>query len=240
MDALVFVHGYLGGGAQWNAQRDCFEARFNVITPDLPGFGGRNGEPAPDRVEDFAEFVLGELSGAGIETFHLVGHSMGGMVAQEMSRRAPARIIRQVFYGTGPVGALPGRFEPISRSKARVVSDGPEASARRIAATWFLHGEAAHAYEDCAAIAVMASLPTMIAGLTAMENWSGTEALGDMTAPTLVLWGDRDRTYPWSQPERLWREIRGAALAVVPGCAHAVHMEKPDIFNAILMDFLSC
>lgn len=238
MEALVFVHGYLGGGAQWAAQRPCFETHFKLVTPDLPGFATRHGEASPDRIEAFAAGILEELADQGIETFHLVGHSMGGMIAQEMSRQAPERILRQVFYGTGPVGALPGRFESLSRSKERVIEDGAEATARRISATWFLHREEAPAYPDCAAIAVQAELPAMLAGLTAMEIWSGLEALKGMTAPTLVLWGDRDRTYDWSQPERLWKEIAGASLAVVPGCAHAVHMEKPEIFNAILLDFL--
>ena len=56
---------------------------------------------------------------------------------------------------------------------------------------------------------------------------------------TLVIWGDRDRTYPWSQIEGLWRGISGSGLAVVPGCAHAVHLEKPALFNALLRDFLA-
>jgi pimeloyl-ACP methyl ester carboxylesterase len=52
-----------------------------------------------------------------------------------------------------------------------------------------------------------------------------------------VLWGDGDRTYPWSQTEQLWTEIPNANLAVIPGCAHAVHLEKPGLFNAVLLEF---
>ena len=47
-----------------------------------------------------------------------------------------------------------------------------------------------------------------------------------------------DRAYLWPQPEKLWREIDGAQLAVIPGCAHAVHLEKAYLFNAVLLDFL--
>jgi pimeloyl-ACP methyl ester carboxylesterase len=63
-------------------------------------------------------------------------------------------------------------------------------------------------------------------------------ALANIASPTLVLWGDCDRTYTWSQQLRLWQGIKGARLAVIPGCAHAVHLEKPKLFNAILADFL--
>ena len=67
---------------------------------------------------------------------------------------------------------------------------------------------------------------------------SGEAALDNIASPTLVLWGDQDRTYLWSQTQRLWQGIAGARLAVIPGCAHAVHLEKPGLFNAMLKDFL--
>lgn len=239
MDSLVFVHGYLGGGAQWAAQRDFFSGRFNVLTPDLPGYGERCGEIGPDRIEAFAAEVLDGLSRQGVDRFNLVGHSMGGMIAQEMARVAPQRVSRQVFYGTGPIGALPGRFETIARSKARAMTDGVEATGRRISATWFMHGAASPGYEVCGQLAVKVSMETMQAGLSAMDHWSGVAALARFKAPTLVLWGDGDRTYPWSQPEQLWRNIPAANLCVIPGCAHAVHLEKPHLFNAVLLDFLT-
>jgi 2-hydroxy-6-oxonona-2,4-dienedioate hydrolase len=53
-----------------------------------------------------------------------------------------------------------------------------------------------------------------------------------------VLWGDGDRAYLWNQPEQLWRKIADAHLAVIPGCSHAVHLEKPHLFDAMLLDFL--
>jgi len=55
---------------------------------------------------------------------------------------------------------------------------------------------------------------------------------------TRVLWGDLDRTYTWAQTERLWRNIPQANLAVIPQCAHAAHLEKPDLFNQIIINFL--
>ena len=151
---------------------------------------------------------------------------------------APERIDRLVLYGTGPVGLMPGRFETIDESRRRLTEDGVEATGRRIAATWFLQGEQAARYPVCADLAVMASPQAAQAGLTAMEAWSGVSALSRIATPTLVLWGDGDRAYQWSQPQQLWQQIAGARLAVIPGCSHAVHLEKPHLFNAVLADFL--
>ena len=238
MQNLVLVHGFLGGSAQWAAQVDAFSRDFNVVTVDLPGFGLKSGWDAPERIADYADFVLDELSSLGIKRFHLLGHSMGGMIVQEMTARAPERIESLVLYGTGPIGMMPGRFESIEESRRRASEDGAEATGKRIAATWFLEGEMAEHYPVCAGLAVKASLQAILAGLTAMETWSGLSALPKIAVPTLVLWGDCDRAYLWSQPEQLWRKIPGARLAVIPGCSHAVHLEKPHLFNAILKDFL--
>lgn len=236
MTPVVFVHGFLGGSRQWFGQVEAL-AGFNVVALDLPGFGENAHLNAPGSIAGFAEWALRELSARGIERFILIGHSMGGMIVQEMVARAPERIDQLVLYGTGTMGILPGRFETIGTSKRRANIEGPRATARRIAATWFLDREKAVAYEDCAVIAEQCSLQTMLIGLDAMEGWSGAKRLADIKTRTLVIWGDRDRTYPWSQTEQLWQSIPDANLAVIPGCAHATHLEKPYFFNSILQDF---
>ncbi len=152
---------------------------------------------------------------------------------------APDRVEKLILYGTAAASDLTGRFETFEDSKRRAVADGAKATARRIAATWFLNGDEAPHYEACAAIAEKASLEAILAGIDAFGNWSRAENLANITCPTLIIWGDHDRSYAWHQIEQLWRTIPTANLAVVPGCAHAVHLEKPDIFNALVGDFLA-
>jgi len=237
--ALVFVHGYLGGSQQWAHQVEQLSPNFNVITPDLPGFGLNAHLSSPETITGYAQYVLDQLSQLSIEQFHLVGHSMGGMIAQEIMKLASTRVEKLVLYGTGPVGVMPGRFETIDESRDRVKIEGVVNTAQRIAAKWFVGGKDGHGYDGCAKIAVMSSLQAALAGLTAMETWSGTENLANINTPTLVLWGDQDKSYHWPLPEMLWQEIPNAGLSVVSGCSHAVHLEKPELFNAILQDFLA-
>ena len=234
---LVLVHGYLGGSSQWIEQVAVFSQCFHVVTVDLPGFGLNHSMESPETIRGYAEFVLNQLDRKGVEQFHLLGHSMGGMIVQEMAAMVPSRINYLILYGTGPVGMLPNRFETIEESKRRVVADGTQLTGRRIAATWFVQREQAAQYHVCAELADKVSLQASLAGLSAMEAWSGVPYLTQIKSPTLVLWGDGDRTYQWSQPEQLWNNIPAAQLGVIPGCAHAVHLEKPHVFNAVLMDF---
>lgn len=239
MNPFVLVHGFMGGSAQWCSCVDALEKQFEIVAVDLPGFGANADLPPIDSIGGYADWVVRHLDGLGVERYHLLGHSMGGMIAQEVALRDRERVDRLVLYATGAIGVLPGRFETIKESKRRAAADGPAATASRIAATWFLDREVADGFEVCAAIAAQTKLAAINAGLDAMQSWSGELNLDQIQEETLVLWGDRDRTYPWSQIQMLWEKIPNTSLAVVPDCAHALHAEKPGLFQRLISDFLN-
>ena len=238
MTPLVLVHGFMGGSAQWDGLKAELGTGVEVIAFDLPGFGGNNHLPVLSTISGFACWVIAQLRAQGVDRYHLLGHSMGGMIAQEIARQDQTHIDRLILYGTGPIGVLPGRFETIEETKARAKADGLTATARRVSATWFLHRENAPAYAACARIAEQSAEAAIDAGLDAMQGWSGTDFLADIQPRTLVIWGDKDRTYPWEQIQELSGTIPDAQLAIVPGCAHAAHLEKPEIFAGLIYDFL--
>ena len=235
---MVLVHGYLGGSSQWDAQVQFLSPHFDVIAVDLAGYGNAQHLTAPTEMAAHAQAVLATLDQLGVGCFHLLGHSMGGMVAQEIVSLAPARVRKLVLYGTGPLGSIPGRFETMTRSRERLAEDGVKNTARRICATWLLDNEASSAFESLAALATRASEQAAHAGLIAMEAWDGRDRLSAIQQPTLVVWGERDRTYAWPQIEKLWRTIPNASLAVLPACSHALHLERPALFHLLLHEFL--
>ncbi len=237
-EPLVLVHGYLGGSSQWDAQLPLLSQYFEVITLDLAGYGLANHLIAPRTISEHARDVLATLTSIGIEHFHLLGHSMGGMVVQEITAQAPHRVKKLVLYSTGPLGCIPGRFEPIERSRERLREDGVQRTARRISATWLLEREASSAFETLASLAMQSSEQAASAGLSAMESWDGRDRLTHIEQSTLVLWGGHDRTYAWSQIEALWRGIPHASLAVLPACAHAIHLERNELFCSLVLEFL--
>ncbi len=235
---LVLVHGYLGGSAQWQDQLAGFRSSHDVIAPDLPGFGQSSDLPGPSRIADFADAVMACLSELGVERFTLLGHSMGGMIVQEIAARHGNRLDGLVLYGTGPLGLMPDRFEPIETSMARLDDEGVAATADRISATWFVGGEEARGYPLTRDIARMADPLAARNALFAMRDWDGRGALQSLRVPCRIIWGDRDRSYRWPQVSHLWTHIPHAELAVIPGASHAAHLEKPMIFQSMLADFL--
>ncbi len=236
---LVFVHGYFGGAGHWTDQLAHFSGDYDVIAPSLAGFGDSAHLSAPHSIEGHAALVWQILDDLGVGEIFLLGHSMGGMVVQQMTAMQPGRVARLVAYGTGPVGSLPGRFETLDQSRHRIREDGTEATMRRIAATWFVDGAASPGYAACLNDGAKATEQAALASLDAWEGWNGEAALSDIACPTLVIWGEHDRSYPRSQIDTLVRHIPNCALVVMPGCSHAAHLEDPATFNTALERFLA-
>jgi pimeloyl-ACP methyl ester carboxylesterase len=135
---LVLIHGFLGGARQWSGLADAFSNQRPVVTIDLPGFGGASAEPPASTIEEFAQHVLTALDAQHLQSIALLGHSMGGMIAQEIARQRPELIERLVLYGTGPLGKMPDRFESIETSLQRLEQEGLTETARRVG--WGLAG----------------------------------------------------------------------------------------------------
>lgn len=235
---LVLVHGYLGGSAQWQDQFSAFSRSHDVIAPDLPGFGQSKALSGPARIADFADAVMACLAELEVGRFTLLGHSMGGMIVQEIAARHGDRLDGLVLYGTGPIGLMPDRFEPIETSMARLKTEGVAATADRISATWFREGKDAHGYGLTREIARMANPEAARNALLAMRDWDGRDALTSLRMRCRIIWGDQDRSYRWPQIAQLWTSIPKAQLAVIPEASHAAHLEKPTVFQTLLEDFL--
>ena len=91
-----------------------------VITPSLPGFGKSNKAKSKNNINDMAKTILSCLKEKNIDKFFLLGHSMGGMIVQEMTKLAGEKINKLICYGTGPVGDIPNRFETMNESRDRL------------------------------------------------------------------------------------------------------------------------
>jgi len=235
---LVLVHGFLGSTDMWKPQIDYFKNNYNVITPALPGFGKSNSVQSCDSIECMAKAVLQGLKKKEIKRFNLLGHSMGGMVVQEMVKLAKERISKLICYGTGPIGNIPSRFETIDESKKKMKNDGLEFTSNRIAKTWFVEGDKAKYFYLCSAAAKETSIETAMNGFIAMKNWSGLNNLKNIKNKTLIIWGDKDRVYNFNQVKILKDNIPDNDLKIIKGCSHNVHLEKPNEFNESIDNFL--
>jgi pimeloyl-ACP methyl ester carboxylesterase len=235
---LVLVHGFLGSSDMWSPQVNFFKDDFRVIVPALPGFGKSNKIKSCNSIEGMAEAILRLLEKKRIKKFNLLGHSMGGMIVQEIAKLAGDKILKLICYGTGPRGNIPGRFETIDQSREKLKINGLKNTAYRIAKTWFIEQEKAKYFYLCEEAGKQTSLEAADNGLIAMKNWDGVKNLQYIKNETLIVWGDQDKAYNFNQVETLSDNIINSNLRIVKGSSHNVHLEKPDEFNKIVKKFL--
>ena len=235
---LVLVHGFLGSSEMWNPQIKFFKDNFRVIVPALPGFGKSNNIASCDSIECMAKAILSLLEKKEIKSFNLLGHSMGGMIVQEMTKLVDDKVLKLICYGTGPRGNIPGWFETIDQSREKLKIDGLEVTSKRIAKTWFIEEERAKYFHLCNQAGKQTSIEAADNGLIAMKNWNGVKNLKNIKNETLIVWGDQDKAYNFKQVETLNNNIPNSNLKIIKGCSHNVHLEKPDEFNMVVTEFL--
>ena len=235
---LVLVHGFLGSSAMWDPQKKYLSKYFRIITPALPGFGESSKLKSLDSINAMATKILELLEKKEINKFNLMGHSMGGMIVQEMTKLSGNKINKLICYATGPVGDIPGRFETIDISREKLKKEGIEKTANRISKKWFINGDKAKYFYLCDKANKSTSEEAADNALLALKNWRGLENLKNIKNETLIIWGDKDISYNFDQVDILKKNIKNSRLEIFKGCCHNVHLEQPDKFNILIKNFL--
>ncbi len=239
---VVLLHGIGGGREGWASTGAALAAAgFRALAVDQPGYG-LTPPIEPFDLAGMAAAVERLIGWTGAADAIVVGHSMGGMVAQELAARAPRRVRALVLAGTSPAfGASDGawqrdflasRFAPLDagRGMAGLAADLVPAMVAR----------GADPARVAAAKALMAGVPeaTYRAALAALLPFDRRAALPAIAVPTLVVTGDEDRTAAPEVARRMAARIAGAELQILPATGHLLMLEQPGAFDAALLDFL--
>ena len=235
---LVLVHGYLGSSEMWKFQKDYLKNYFRVIAPALPGFGESYKVKSLNSINTMAKIVLECLEKKKINKFNLMGHSMGGMIVQEIVKVSGDKVNKLICFATGSIGDIPDRFESLDVSIKRLKDEGIKETVKRIPPKWFVNGNKAKNYYLCENAVKETSEETADNALNAMKNWNGLDNLKNIKNETLIIWGDKDISYNFDQVEMLNKNIPDSRLDIFKGCCHNVHLEEPEKFNKTVKTFL--
>lgn len=238
---LVFLHGVGGGAESWDGQLAAFGGRFRALAWDMPGYGASDPvEPA-----DFPAWVAALAAGLdalGLARVTLVGHSIGGMIAQAFVAAHPGRVARLVLSATTAAFGNPdGEFQRAFLA-ARLAPLEAGRGMAELAAAFVpeLMGPAAPPEARAAAIAGMSRVRPAAyrAAMVALTRFDLRDRLAAIACPTLLIAGAEDASAPLRAMERMAARIPGAALAVLPGVGHLANLEAPAAFAAALGAFL--
>jgi pimeloyl-ACP methyl ester carboxylesterase len=239
-DVLFFVHGYTGDVSDWRHQVAEFRETHRVLVMDNRGHG--RSEAPEDRsaysVGQMASDVLALADMLEHERFHLVGHSMGGAVAQEVALHSPGRLQSLTLHDTGHVFEF-SKIEMIAKftEYRNMIADQqgmPAVAAIQIPAPKPPHMPEERQAEERERLARM-SPHAFIGASMGLNAWPGTaDRLASIVPPTMVIYGDLDFYMLVESAKHMAKTIPNAVLEVVEQAGHSPQYERPELFNAAL------
>jgi len=241
MPPLVFLHGIGGAARAWRGQLDFFKDRFRTIAWDMPGYGGSAPLPTVS-IAALAGALRDFLQQVGSTKPILVGHSIGGMIVQQLLAKHPRIASAIVLAQTSPAFGKPGgdwqktfieaRLGPLDRGETlaalapslvkELAGDDPDIGGMELA-------------RDC-----MACVPEAAyrATMLAMLGFDQRNALKDIVVPTLLLSGSKDKNAPAPMMAKMATYVPSARYIELEGVGHLANLERPAAFNAALDSFL--
>lgn len=238
--SVVLIHALACDLSLWDPQAGALAAHHDVVRYDVRGHGQSPLAAGGISFDALADDLAQLLDSLGIARAHIVGLSMGGVIARLFALRHPRRVARLVLCAT--MAALPPDAASAWRERAHLVRErGMGAIVDWTLAQWFA-AEAirarAPAVERARAM-VQASRPDgYLAVCAAVPELDFFARQGEIRAPTLVLAGAADPKLRSLAPEALAHAIPGASLHLFRGAGHLPNLDAPDEFNRVLLEFL--
>lgn len=242
---VLMIQGLGGRAADWASVPNRLAGRFQAITFDNRGTGKSDKPDEEYSLEVMADEAIGILDAIDAPVAHVVGLSMGGMIAQLVAVRHPQRVKKLVLLSTSCGG--PNVIPPAPDAVTALIPDlsqSPEEITRRAMRVITAAGFAAahpELIEEIVKTAMSAVTPQFafarqMQAILASDRYA---QLRDITMPTLVIHGDADPLVPYANGELLATRIPGARFHKLAGCGHLAMWEQPEALSAALMEFLS-
>jgi 3-oxoadipate enol-lactonase len=245
---LVLIMGLGGTKEAWVFQTRAFRQYYRVITFDNRGVARSEEQQQPFTIEVMANDTLALLDHLAIDQAHILGYSLGGMVAQDIAIRYPERVMKLILASTM---ALDGETERATADVQRALGLEPGDRQQSVESVDLRHVMQSfielsfNRWQYRLALGLLARLymprltPEGLAGqMQAAASANTLDRLGSIQANTLVLTGTGDRIIDPSASEVLASRIPRAKLAMIEGGSHAMALEMSGRFNEAVLDFL--
>ena len=214
---LVLLHGFGGDGSAWDPVKAGLPGSVRVITVDLPGHGGSLDSDGRGGAGRMAKAILAGLDEAGVENFHLAGHSMGGAVSALIAMRAPDRVQSLTLVAPGGMakdinaGLLARYAKAITEAEIRACLDEMSAPGFVMSDAVIEHFAAARSKPGVREALDETYQSMFPNGPDEGQGVLPADALAALAMPVFVIWGTQDKVLPEESPDAIIR-VLGAAL----------------------------
>ena len=243
---LLMVHGYTGSKEDFGLVVDALAADRRVVALDLPGHGDSPGpdDPGAYGLGTLAAWLLRVADELGLDELHLLGHSMGGLLAQRVASVASQRLRSLVLADTG-MGALRDEHSELVAALAVMARDDGIQAAWDAVRDYDVEQRPVQAIDEARERFVerrfLAMNPAALIGGARVLISSAPHGafLRGIDMPVLVLHGENDDWWLPSEQRLLARTVAGAEYVVIPGAVHSPQIENPDVWLKVVRDFLA-
>jgi len=242
---VLFIQGVGVPGQGWKPQMDALSTRFTCVSFDNRGVGGSSLPPGTLTIAQMVEDTRALLDHLGWASAHLVGHSMGGIIAHQLALAAPERVRSLSLLCTFPRGKDAARLTPWVMWVGLRTRVGTARMRRHafleilLPASVIDRDAAAAAYSPFFGRDIADQHPMAMAQVMAMSKHDEEARLSTLRAPTLVVSGAEDKLAIPEFGERLAAAIPGAAFHRLEGVSHGAPLTHPEVVNALLLDHLT-
>lgn len=238
---IVFLHGVGSDAGGFSPQLEYFGRSYRAMAWNMPGYGG--AEPLETLTfPAVAQALAAQLNQLGIARVHLVGHSLGGMVAQEFAAMFPDRLLSLTLYATSASFGRPdGEFQQKFIADRLAPIEAGQTLADMAPGTMdAMMGDEADPEGRAIAIASMGRVPTAayVQAVHCIVSFNQRDALARIAVPTLLIAGSLDANAPAPMMARMAERISGSEFVVLDGLNHMAHLENLSLFNETLARFL--
>ncbi|MFL6014741.1 MAG: alpha/beta fold hydrolase [Gaiellaceae bacterium] len=241
-EPLLMIQGLGYGRGGWGPAPSLLAGRFRVVTFDNRGFGDSEATEGPYTTAQLAADALAVLDAAGIEQAHVVGISLGGMIAQELALAAPGRVRKLVLCSTTPGGP---DSVPMPQQTVALMGQQPKLDPREAMQLFVenaLSSDPPAGLVDEIVAYRMANPPNPAGWYAQASAGAAHDALarlGEIRAPTLVVHGTADNVVDAGNAPLIAEAIPGARLEVFEGVGHLLPWERPEEFVTLVEEFLA-
>ena len=240
-ELVVLLHGLGGSRIAWEPQLAALSAAgYLAAAWDMPGYGAST-PPAVWSFEALAAAAATWISGFGAGAAHVVGLSMGGMVALHLALVEPTLVRSLVLSDTSPAFGFDGSTDAETWIEARLapIRAGATPASMATGVLRSIMAPASTAVADAAAAMARIGPAAFEGAVGCVTSHDVRHRLADIAAPTLVVVGEHDRETPPSYARHLAGAIPCGRYVEIAGAGHISNLERPDQFNAALLDFLA-
>ena len=238
---LVFSHSLACSTRMWEGQIAAFRDRYRVLVYDTRGHGQTAAPKGQYTLEGLADDLQALFRHLKIQKPHLVGLSMGGMIAQTFALKYPGVLASLVLADT--TSRYPAEAAAMWQDRIRIAeTKGMEPLVQATLERWFTAPFRNNRKDDVARVAAQilkTPVPGYVGCCHAIPKIDVTARLKELALPALVICGEQDPATPPAMAREIEKALPGAQLALIPQAAHLANIEQPEAFNRALGAFLS-